>query len=80
MDILLIGGTGVLSGAVATEALKQGYDVTVINRGHRPVAKGLNLIKADRTDYDYIKSQLNGRKFDAIIDFLCYSEKLQRGR
>ena len=75
MEILLIGGTGVLSGAVAKEALRRDYSVTVINRGKRPVAKGLNLIKADRTDYDYIKSQLNGRKFDAIIDFLCYNEK-----
>ena len=75
MEILLIGGTGVLSGAVAAEALKRGYEVSVINRGNHPIAQGLNLIKADRTDYNYIESQLKGRKFDAIIDFLCYNEK-----
>lgn len=74
MDVLLIGGTGVLSGAVAAEALKHGYNVTVINRGHRPVANGLNLIKSNHTDYNYIKTQLNGRKFDAIIEFLCSNE------
>ena len=34
MDILIIGGTGVLSSAVVNVALKQGLKVTMINRGH----------------------------------------------
>lgn len=35
MDILIIGGTGVLSSAVVNVALKQGLKVTMINRGRR---------------------------------------------
>lgn len=75
MDVLLIGGTGVLSGAVTNEAVKRGIDVTVINRGNRTLPDGVKLIKSDRSDFSYIASQLKDRKFDAVIDFLCYKEQ-----
>ena len=35
MNVLIIGGTGVLSSAVTNEALRQGFKVTMINRGSR---------------------------------------------
>lgn len=31
----MIGGTGVLSASVSNEALRQGINVVMINRGHR---------------------------------------------
>ena len=74
MNILIIGGTGVLSSAVTAEALKQGIAVTMINRGRRKMPEGVELIKADMKDQSTIVTKLGDRKFDAVIDFLCYTD------
>lgn len=75
MNILLVGGTGVLSSAVTAEALRKGINVTMINRGHRNVPNGVTLIKADMTDIVTIKVHLQDKFFDAILDFLCYTDE-----
>lgn len=75
MHILIIGGTGVLSSAVASEAIKKGIKITMINRGRHSVPENVELIKSDRNNYDFIKKSLDGRTFDAVLDFLCYSDK-----
>ena len=74
MNILVIGGTGVLSSAVVSEALKQGIEVTMINRGKRPIPQKVRLIKSDKNNIDYISKQLGNSCYTAVIDFLCYSE------
>lgn len=73
MNVLIIGGTGVLSSAVTAESLRQGLAVTMINRGNRRIPEGVELIKSDKDDLGYIAKQLEGRTFDAVIDFLCYT-------
>lgn len=73
--LLLIGGTGVLSGAVAREAIKKGLEVTILNRGRRKLPEGAILLLSDRKNYEYIERSLQGKYFDAVIDFLCYGEK-----
>lgn len=75
MKLLIIGGTGVLSSSITAESIKRGYDVTMINRGHRKLPDNIHLIKTDRTNFSYIKSQIEGILFDAVIDFLCYTPK-----
>lgn len=76
MKLLLVGGTGVLSSAVTNEALKQGIKVAMINRGHKPhlIPKEVQLLKADVRNYDKIITLLKGQKFDAVIDFICFTE------
>lgn len=75
MHILLIGGTGVLSSAVTEIAIKKNIKVTMLNRGSHQIPNGVELIKANCFDYEYVQNCLSGRTFDAIIDFLCYTEK-----
>ena len=75
MNILIVGGTGVLSSAVTAEALKQGINVTMINRGKRSVPMGVELIKADKDDIKTIAQHLEGRLFDAVMDYLCYTDE-----
>ncbi len=77
MNLLLIGGTGVLSGAVVEEAVKCGNEVTIVNRGTRKrnTPQKVNFIKADYHDYNLIKEKLKGLHFDAVIDFLCYTKE-----
>ena len=74
MNILIIGGTGVLSSAVTAEALRQGIAVTMINRGKRKIPEGVELIKSDKDDLEYIATQLDGRTFDAVMDYLCFTD------
>ena len=75
MNILIVGGTGVLSSAVTAEALRRGIKVTMINRGRREINKDAELIKHDCREYNAIENDLTGRHFDAVIDFLCYTEE-----
>lgn len=77
MRILVIGGTGVLSSAVVKEALKQGINVTMINRGRRKnlIPPGVELIKSDKDDLQFIRKTLKGREFDAVMDYLCYTDE-----
>lgn len=72
--LLIIGGTGVLSSAVTAEALRQGISVTMINRGNRRIPDGVTHIKSDRDDTRLIESRLDGQTFDAVMDFLCYTD------
>ena len=78
MDILIVGGTGVISYAVVNEAIKKGIHVTCINRGRSKEQKlpsEVEIILADYRQQSLIEQKLKGRFFDAIIDVLCYTEK-----
>lgn len=75
MEILVVGGTGVISYAVVLEAIKQGINVTCINRGKsksQVLPDDVKIIIADYHDEDKIKNTLKGKHFDAVIDVLCY--------
>ncbi len=74
-SVLLIGGTGVLSSAVVAEALHKGMDITIITRGSKKAPQGVNNIFCDKDDYEKLSSLLGCKKFDAVIDFLCYHEE-----
>ena len=61
MNILIIGGTGILSTAVVNSCVEKGYSVTMINRGNRsnqihPKAK---LIKCDVRDTSQLENITN---------------------
>lgn len=77
MKVLIIGGTGILSKAVVDESASRGFEVTMLNRGRRKlfINEKVELIKCDIHDSDLVKERLNGRKFDTVIDFLCYNKK-----
>ena len=74
MKLLIVGGTGVLSSAVTAEALRKGIEVTMINRGKRRIPEGVELIKADKDDLQTISKAIEGRSFDAVMDYLCYTD------
>ncbi|WP_300725345.1 NAD-dependent epimerase/dehydratase family protein [uncultured Bacteroides sp.] len=76
-NILIVGGTGVISYAVVLEAVKQGFNVTCINRGiskTQQLPSSVEVILADYRCKDTIEKKLENRFFDAVIDVLCYTE------
>jgi len=76
MDVLIIGGTGPISHAVAQEALAGGARVTVVNRGRstsHAVPDGAEVVMADARDPASFRSALGGRAFDIVIDFVAFT-------
>lgn len=76
MKLLIIGGTGLLSGAVVQEALKKGMEVTIVNRGRKSKAipHGVNVIKTDFRNKEVVDTALQGKHYDAAIDFICFNK------
>lgn len=77
MKALFLGGTGLLSGATLKVALAQGWEMTVLNRGRRNegVPEGVESLKGDFTDAGQLKSLMEGREFDVVVDFLSREPK-----
>ena len=68
--ILLIAGTGSLGGSTYPELVRLGHAVDVISlEDYESVNRRLDFIKA-RADLDYLTRFLDGRRYDAIVDFV----------
>ncbi|MEZ3159766.1 NAD-dependent epimerase/dehydratase family protein [Microbacterium sp. BWT-B31] len=66
-DVLILGGTGWLSGRVARRWTEAGASVTCLARGGRPAPEGVRLLRADRDDpgaYD----EAAARDWDEVVD------------
>lgn len=65
-DVLILGGTGWLSGRIARRWLDAGARVTCLARGDRPAPDGAVLVRGDRDDsrvYDLLD-----REWDEVVD------------
>ena len=72
MRVLLLGGTGLLSGAALRVFVRAGHDVTVLSRGERALASGVRHVRADRRDAASLGAALKGAPFDFTADFLAF--------
>jgi len=76
MNILIIGGTGLISTSITRFLLERGDDVTVYNRGQSelyPRWGGENVILGDRTHYSQFEAQMAAAgRFDCVIDMVGY--------
>lgn len=76
MNILLIGGTGVLSTDIMNLCIKRGFDVYIINRGNR--RKNLNkkavFIQANIRNSQAVTEKIRDLNFDIVIDFISYEK------
>ncbi len=77
MNILLIGGTGILSTDVCSEALRRGNTVYMLNRGTRAYAfnEQAILIKGDirKDSIRELRSKVGNVSYDVVIDFLTFN-------
>jgi nucleoside-diphosphate-sugar epimerase len=75
LSVLFIGGTGKISSACAGLAVASGIDLTVLNRSQtslRHIPEGVRTLTADIRDKAAARAALNGREFDAVVDFIAY--------
>jgi nucleoside-diphosphate-sugar epimerase len=77
MNVLIIGGTGILSTDVCSLAINKGYNVYILNRGRRTYALNgqASLIKCDirNESIEQIRSKLEGNRYDVVVDFLTFN-------
>ncbi len=74
MRVLLIGGTGLISTGITKHLLARGAQVAMFNRGQRPstLPPEVEQLTGDRADAGAFAA-LAARKFDAVIDMICFS-------
>ncbi|MDR0643506.1 MAG: NAD-dependent epimerase/dehydratase family protein [Treponema sp.] len=75
MNILILGGTGVISTEIVNRLHSLNHHVTVFNRGIRKARyeAETETIIGDKQDAESFKRLLKGRKFDAVIDMISYN-------
>lgn len=73
MKLLIIGGSGQLSGRLAELAIAQGHEVWAVTRGNRPLPTGVHPLIADRGDDAALRNALASAhiRWDAAIDCIC---------
>lgn len=74
MDVLVIGGSGHVSGAVVRAALADKHQVWTITRGQRPVPAEVHALVADRNQPGAMEAAVagQGRVWDLVVDCICY--------
>lgn len=76
LQVLFVGGTGIISSACAADAVARGIDLTVLNRGTstlRPLPDGARVVHADGRDPADVRRALGDREFDAVVDFVAFT-------
>ncbi|GAA3341356.1 SDR family oxidoreductase [Curtobacterium pusillum] len=75
-SVLFIGGSGVISAACVREAVEQGVDVTVLNRGTtggRPIPESVTRLQADVSDRSALADVLGDRRFDVVVNWIAFT-------
>ncbi|MDD3695180.1 MAG: NAD-dependent epimerase/dehydratase family protein [Lentisphaeria bacterium] len=74
LRVLVLGGSGFVSGAVARQALAAGHEVSCVTRGLRPLPAGAKAIKADRSVPGELEAALQKQApdYDLVVDCIGY--------
>ena len=74
MHILFIGGTGLISTAIARQLLGSGHQVTLFNRGksENRLPPGAEVIVGDRKDYAAFELTFADKSYDVVVDMVAF--------
>ncbi len=75
MNILFIGGTGVISSACSQLAVERGAELYLLNRAQsaRPVPKGAHVLQGDIRDRASTKAALGDLNFDVVVNWVAFT-------
>jgi nucleoside-diphosphate-sugar epimerase len=74
MEVLVIGGTGLISVGIIKHLLLRGAAVTAYNRGRRETPPpGVTRLIGDRQDRGAFERTFAGRRFDVVIDMIAFT-------
>jgi nucleoside-diphosphate-sugar epimerase len=76
LRVLYLGGTGTISTSCVRLSVESGMEVSVLNRGNNAAARdlpdGVTWLTGDVGDDASLQAALDGRSFDAVVNFLSY--------
>lgn len=77
MKLLVLGGSGFVSGHLARMAQALGHQVWCLTRGQRASLQGIRYLRADRNDEKGLLRVLEdtGVQFDAVMDCICFDRE-----
>jgi nucleoside-diphosphate-sugar epimerase len=75
MDVLVVGGTGLISTGITRQLHASEHDVTVANRGETEadIPAGVPRVTCDRTDPDALADVAASVDPDCVIDMVCFT-------
>ena len=75
MNVLFIGGTGIVSSACTRLALRRGINLTLLTRGKHSAdwVAGAETVHADINDPSAVAQALRGRKFDVVVNWIAFT-------
>jgi nucleoside-diphosphate-sugar epimerase len=75
MNVLFIGGTGIVSSACTRLALQRGINLTLLRRGKHSAAwaAGAETVHADINDPPSVARALHGRRFDVAVNWIAFT-------
>ena len=75
MNVLVIGGTGVISREIVRQLSEDGIETTIVNRGSRKVSVPgtVEVLTQDRSDQEAFAALFEKRYFDAVIDMVAFT-------
>ena len=73
MKALFIGGTGTISTSITELCVQRGWNVTLLNRGSKPVPQGVRVLRGDIHDEAAVKQLLKDEAFDVAADFIAFT-------
>lgn len=76
MNVLFIGGTGIISSASSKLAVERGINLYLLNRGkttHRPIPEGAHILNGDIRDPQSVQAVLAGRIFDVVVNWIAFT-------
>lgn len=74
-EVCIIGGSRYFGRHLVERLLNEGNAVTVLNRGSQPAPPGATHVVADRDDERALLAALGDRRFDVILDQVCYTPR-----
>jgi len=77
MNILILGGTGVISTCIVDRLHEFSHHVTVMNRGISRARYKIKpeIINADKENREQFQAALKGRSFDGVIDMISFKSE-----
>jgi nucleoside-diphosphate-sugar epimerase len=74
MNVLIIGGTGLISTGIVKHLLRRGASVTMYNRNRSPnrLPAAVKQIIGDRNDFASFEAQFKDARYDVVIDMIAY--------
>ncbi len=73
-NVLILGGSGFVSGTIARQAVKAGHNVWTLTRGQRDLPEGVTGLLADRRDDAAFRKTIKGAdtRWDMVVDSIGY--------